>query len=317
MIALLSKSPDLWILFLGLVLDVALGEPPNSFHPVVWMGNFIALLMKAPVLNRSRAFQFLYGVGVVMLTVALFGVGAYFLLSFLRNVSVIAYIVVGAALLKASFSVRALRAAAVKVKHLLVAGKLPEARSAVRALVGRDTSQLSEGQIVSATVESVAENSCDSFVAPLFYFAFLGVPGALAYRAINTLDNSIGFRGKYEYLGKFAARLDDVANFIPARITAIGFVVAAFVCRKDAVNAWRIMLRDHRKTASPNGGWTMGAMAGALDVSLEKVGHYRLGDSQELLLPSTVDASLNMVVLLAIVWSSVIFAGRMGYCAFT
>ncbi len=316
MIALLSKSADLWILTVALALDVALGEPPNAFHPVVWMGNFIALLMKAPVHNRSRVFQFLYGVGVVMLTVALFGMGAYFLLSFLRNVNVVVYIVVGAALLKTSFSARALRAAAVKVKRLLVAGKLPEARSAVRALVGRDTSELGEGQIVSATVESVAENSCDSFVAPLFYFAFLGVPGALAYRAVNTLDNSIGFRGKYEYLGKFAARLDDVANFIPARITAFAFVIVAFFCRKDAPNAWRIMLRDHRRTASPNGGWTMSAMAGALDVSLEKVGHYRLGDSQESLLPSTVDASLKMTVFMAVVWSLVIFAGRIGYYAF-
>lgn len=315
---ILSQMPDLWILIAALILDAAMGEPPNGLHPVVWMGNLIALLMKAPVYaSRSRLFQFLYGVGVVLVTVALFGAGAYFLLAFLRSVNIIAYVALGAILFKMSFSVRALRAAAVKVKRLLGDGKLPEARSAVRALVGRDTSELNEGQIVSATVESVAENTCDSFVAPLFYFIFLGVPGALAYRAINTLDNSIGFRGKYEYLGKFAARLDDVANFVPARITAFIFVLAALVCRKDAVNAWRIMFRDHRKTASPNGGWTMGAMAGALDVSLEKVGHYRLGDSREPLLPAKVDASLNIVILLIGVWTVLAIAGRIGYYAVT
>ncbi len=315
---ILSHMPDLWILPLALVLDVAIGEPPNALHPVVWMGNLIALLMKAPVYShRSKVLQFLYGVAVVAVTVALFGAGAYFLLAFLRSLNIIAYVVAGAILLKVAFSVRALRAAAIGVKSLLADGKLPEARSAVKALVGRDTAELDEGQIVSATVESVAENTCDSFVAPLFYFVFLGVPGALAYRAINTLDNSIGFRGKYEYLGKFAARLDDVANFVPARITASIFVLAAFICRKDAVNAWRIMVRDHKKTASPNGGWTMGAMAGALDVSLEKVGHYRLGDSRDPLLPAKIDASLNIVTLLVGVWTVLVIAGRLGYYAVT
>ena len=315
---ILSETPDLWILPLALVLDVAIGEPPNALHPVVWMGNLIALLMKAPVYShRSRVLQFLYGVAVVAVTVALFGAGAYFLLAFLRSLNIIAYVIAGAILLKMAFSVRALRAAAIGVKGLLADGKLPEARSAVKALVGRDTAELDEGQIVSATVESVAENTCDSFVAPLFYFVFLGVPGALAYRAINTLDNSIGFRGKYEYLGKFAARLDDVANFVPARITASIFVLTAFICRKDAVNAWRIMVRDHKKTASPNGGWTMGAMAGALDVRLEKVGHYRLGDSRDPLLPATIDASLNIVILLVGIWTVLVIAGRLGYYAVT
>ncbi len=315
---ILSQMPDVWILILALVLDVAMGEPPNALHPVVWMGSFIALLMKAPVYtNRSKLFQFLYGVGVVAVTVALFGAGAYFLLALLKAVNVIAYVIAGAILFKMAFSVRALRTAAVGVKRRLTEGKLPEARSAVKALVGRDTSELDEGQIVSATVESVAENTCDSFVAPLFYFVFLGVPGALAYRAINTLDNSIGFRGKYEYLGKFAARLDDVANFIPARITALIFVLAAFVRRKNGIHAWRIMLRDHNKTTSPNGGWTMGAMAGALDVRLEKVGHYRLGDPGDTLVPSKVDASLNIVILLVAVWTVLIIAGRVGYYAVT
>jgi adenosylcobinamide-phosphate synthase len=274
--------------------------------------------MKAPVyLDLSRTLQFVYGCLVALFTVALFGLGAYFLLAFLKETSVIAYVLVGAVLLKTSFSVRALRSAAVKVKHLLVASKLPEARSAVRALVGRNAADLDEKQIVSATVESVAENTCDSFVAPLFYFLFLGVPGALAYRAINTLDNSIGFRGKYEYLGKFAARLDDVANFVPARISAFVFVLAAMVCKKDAASAWHIMFRDHGKTASPNGGWTMGAMAGALGVSLEKPGHYRLGDGLKSLLPATVDGSLRVVVFTVVVWTLVTLAGRWGWYVVT
>ena len=313
-----SQMSDLLVLPLALAIDLVLGEPPNPVHPVVWMGNLIGLLMKAPVYdNRSRSFQFVYGLGVVLFTVGLFGAGAFFLLTFLKSLSVIVYIIVAAILLKTAFSVKALRQAALKVKDVLVADKLLEARSAVRALVGRDTATLDSGQVVSATVESVAENGTDSYVAPLFYFVFLGVPGALAYRAVNTLDNSIGFRGKYEYLGKFAARLDDVANFIPARITALMFVLAAWIFRMDAGGARQVMLRDHGKTASPNGGWTMGAMAGALGVRLEKPGHYSLGDASNLLTPDTVNASLRIVALMVVVWTVLVLAGRLGYYAAT
>ena len=126
-------------------------------------------------------------------------------------------------------------------------------------------------------MESVAESTCDSLVAPLFYFLLLGVPGAIGYRVVNTLDSMIGYHGKYEYLGKFAARLDDVLNFIPARLTALLLVLAAFVMKRNGRKAWQTALREHAKTESPNAGWPMAAMAGALDVRLEKVGHYQLG----------------------------------------
>ena len=310
--------PNLFILLLALVIDLTLGEPPNPVHPVVWMGNFIKLLMKGsggP--GRSRAVQFVYGLMVSLVTNGVFSAAAYFLLAYLRSLSVLAYILVGAVLFKTTFSFRGLGKAALQVKDLLVENKLPEARSAVRALVGRDTTKLDGSQVVSATVESVAENSCDSFVAPLLFFLLLGVPGALAYRAVNTLDNSIGFRGKYEYLGKFAARLDDVVNFIPARITAFLFVLAGWISRNDIRGAWMVMFRDHGKTASPNGGWTMGAMAGALGVQLEKIGYYKLGDSRNSLSSSTIDRSMTVMTLMAVLWTLLIVIGEVGIYVFT
>ena len=127
--------------------------------------------------------------------------------------------------------------------------------------------------LVSATVESVAENTSDSFVAPLFYFLLLGIPGAIAYRVVNTLDAMVGYHGEYEYLGKFASKLDDVLNFIPARLTALLLVVAAFLSKRSASASWRVALSDHSKTESPNAGWPMAAVAGALNVQLETVGH--------------------------------------------
>ncbi len=314
----LFDMPELLIFLLALVIDQALGEPPNPVHPVVWIGNCIKLLMKVPAgRSRSHALQFLYGILVVLLTTGLFTTAAFFLLWWLRGASTLAYILVGAMLFKTMFSLQGLRQAALNVKNLLVQHKLPEARSAVRALVGRDTTQLDEGQIVSATVESVGENGCDSFVAPLLFFVFLGVPGAVAYRAINTLDNSIGFRGKYEYLGKFAARLDDVVNFIPARLNALLFIAAAWFCRRDAAGAWRIMRRDHSNPASPNGGWTMGAMSGALGIQLEKTGYYKLGDSRRPLMPAVIDAAISVMMCTAVIWTLVLAAAQVGYYVLT
>jgi len=292
----------LLILLFGLAIDLTLGEPPPVIHPVAWMGRVVSFLVKGGAGHTPLA-QFLYGLAIVLFTVAVFVTPAYFLLFYLKGQSLVAYVVAGAVLFKITFSLTGLRRAALVVKTLLLKDRLAEARFELRSLVGRDTSKLDKSLMVSATVESVAENSCDSFVAPLFYFLLLGVPGAIAYRVINTLDAMIGHHGEFEYLGKFAARLDSVANFVPARITALIIVLAAGIRKRNASGAWRIMLRDRRKTESPNAGWTMSAIAGALGVQLEKVGYYKLGDNHNSLSLSTIDASLQIVMTAAFIWS--------------
>lgn len=187
-----------------------------------------------------------------------------------------------------------------KIARLLKFGDLAQARFEMRSLVSRDTSRLNEDLIVAAIVESIAENTTDSFVSPLFFFFLLGLPGVVAYRLVNTFDSMVGYRGKYEYLGKTAARLDDVLNFIPARLTALLFVLNARFYDGDTAHAWRIMWRDHKRTASPNAGWTMAAMAGALHVRLEKSGHYSLGDDEHLLLPSLVPHTVKAMYLVSL-----------------
>jgi adenosylcobinamide-phosphate synthase len=129
---------------------------------------------------------------------------------------------------------------------------------------------------VAAAIQSLAENASDSFVAPLFYYSLFGLPGAWAYRAVNTLDAMVGYHGRNEFVGKFAARLDDLLNLLPARLTALLIVIAAGLAGADARGAWRAWRRDHAHTASPNAGHPMSAVAGALGVVLEKVDHYRL-----------------------------------------
>ena len=306
----------LLLLALALILDIAFGEPSDAFHPVAWMGKVISFLERRG-LSRPTSSHFAYGVMITIAIVALFAVPTYFLLSYLKGISLVAYVIVGALVLKLTFSFRGLRRTALKIKNLLQNDKLDKARFELRALVSRDTSTLSQPQLVSATVESVAESTCDSFVAPLFFFLIFGVPGAIAYRVVSTLDSRIGYHDRYEYLGKFASRVDDVLNYIPARITALLLVAAAFFSGRSGKRAWRVALSDHSKTASPNAGWPMAAAAGALNVQLEKANHYKLGNGGAALTPKTIDKSLTLMRLATVFWVLICFASRGGYFVYT
>jgi adenosylcobinamide-phosphate synthase len=194
--------------------------------------------------------------------------------------------------LKTTFAARALDEAAGAVRDSLLRGDLPQARDDLLALVSRDRSTLSAEGCASAAVESVAENLADSCVAPLLAYALFGLAGAAAYRAANTLDAMIGYRGEYEHLGKAAARLDDVLNLAPSRLSAAALVAGAALAGEDWRGAWRTARRDAGLTASPNAGWPIAAMAGALGVQLEKPGHYRLGDATRPLSPERIATSL-------------------------
>jgi adenosylcobinamide-phosphate synthase len=185
-------------------------------------------------------------------------------------------LVLEAAALKCTISPRGLAVAARAVAAALERGDLDGARASLgRHLVSRPTAELDAGQVASGAIESVAENFTDALVAPVAFFLVFGLPGALAYRALNTADTMLGYReGPLEYFGKIAARLDDAANFVPARLAALTIVVAAGT---SGPASWTAMARDHLRTSSPNAGWTMAAMAGALGVTLHKPAAYRLG----------------------------------------
>jgi len=296
----------LLILSIALSIDLALGEPPRAIHPVVWMGK-VASFLKRFDAGQSALAQFLYGSGITLVTIGLFAAPAYFILLYLKGLSFAAYEIVGAVLLKFTFSLRELRGVALKVRRLLLTGELEQTRSELRSLVSRDTQSLPRPLLISATVESVAENTCDSFVAPLFYFLLLGAPGAIAYRVVNTLDAMVGYHGEYEYLGKFASRLDDVLNFIPARLTALLLVLVSFLSKRDGRASWQVVLSDHSKTESPNAGWPMAAVAGALNVQLEKAGHYKLGKVGVPLRLETIDDALKLMLKAMLSWVLICF----------
>lgn len=290
------------ILLLAVALDLVLGDPPNALHPTAWMGQFIGwCAARAP--QRGAAAQFVYGALLVLFGILLFILPIHLGLASLRAWNEIAFVVASAVIMKTTFTLRGLVRAARAVQAALVAGDLPEARRRVAwHLVSRDTRALDQVHVVSATIESVAENLADSFVAPLFFYALFGVPGALAYRFVNTADAMIGYHGKTEYLGKAAARLDDLLNLVPARVSGLLIVIGAICARADARGAWRVLWRDHARTGSPNAGYPMSAMAGALGVQLEKIGHYCLGDATHTLTPTLISRALWVMGAAAGLW---------------
>ena len=264
-------------MLLAIAFDLALGDPPNRLHPVAWMGRAIAAGRR--LLCRSGRTRLLVGGAAVTLTVA--GVAALAgaaIAHVAARLGSAAILVEGAAL-SLLIAPRGLVGAARAVATPLGRGELDAARAALALhLVSRPTRTLAAEEVASAAVESVAENLTDALVAPLCFYALFGLAGAAAYRAVNTADAMIGYHdGPLEWFGKVAARLDDVLNFVPARLAALGVVLGAAAAGENGRGAWQTMRRDAARTESPNAGRTMAAMAGALELTLAKPAAYTLG----------------------------------------
>ncbi len=289
------------VVILAVAIDWVLGEPPNALHPVAWFGRFVhALERRAP--RDSPSAELLYGAGIAASGVALAALPAFALERALRprgrlGVPKVTSVIGLAVALKTSFAWRALIHAGENVRRELDVAQIDAARFDLRALVSRDTSELDTSSLAAAAIESLAENASDSFIAPLLYYQLFGLPGAFAYRAVNTLDAMIGYHGRYEFLGKIPARLDDALNWVPSRLIALLIMVATRFAGGDARRAWNTMRRDHARTASPNAGYPMSAMAGALDVRLEKVGYYRLNENGRAPQPRDLRRAAQMVSL--------------------
>ena len=287
------------VLLLALALDIALPELPNAIHPVVWMGKAISALERLAA-GLGNTMLFLVGVFMAVSVPVLFGGVAWLAAIGLREIGDIPFLIGCAILLKTTFAVRGLGRAARDTQRSIESADISDARQSLRSLVSRDAAALSEPLVAAAAIESVAENTTDSFIAPWLAFALLGLPGAFAYRAVNTLDSMIGYRGKYEYLGKASARLDDMLNLIPARIATGLLLLAGLVTAGcSARQGWRTALHEHRITASPNAGWTIAAAAGLLGVALEKPGHYRIGGEYDEPTASDIGRAARLAYIVA------------------
>jgi adenosylcobinamide-phosphate synthase len=287
------------VLGLAWLLDLTLGEPPALLHPVVWMGRVIAPLKRV---RPSSARRELWLGALYALAVACgFGLAAALLLRFAGQLPALRF-ACEVYLLWSCFALQGLLRAGRAMQAALARGDLSGARTALTSLCSRDPSALSERELCGATIESITENTSDSVVAPLFYFALLGVPGAVFYRAANTLDAMVGYRGRFEHLGKVAARLDDLLNLIPARITTFTLWCSGALLRLSIGTGGRVWWRDRARTESPNAGQVMAMAAGLLGVRLDKRDAYVLG--AELRDP---DAAALTQALRLVSWSGWLF----------
>lgn len=297
---------EILIILGALALDFIFGDPPNRLHPTAWMGRLIAII--TPKLkNRDPNTEKVKGIIATVVIVSLVALVTHYFLSIVEFLGMIALTVVSVFLLKSTIAIRGMELHARSVMDALSNNDIVTARQKLSKIVGRDTSQLDEQHIRSATIESVGESTVDGITSPIFYYALFGIPGALAYRAINTLDSMIGYKDDYHRnIGWFAAHLDTIANYIPARITAFLMVIASRMIGADWKNSLYIMNRDRYNTPSKNGGWPMATIAGALRVRLEKIGYYSLGEESEHLTLQHCERAISIMKVTALLFSIIV-----------
>ena len=298
---------------IGFALDMLLGDPQHLPHPVRWMG---LAIQKGEALLRKLLPQKEFFAGLlltVFLTSCSFGI-PFFILLLLAKVNIYVCIFAEAWFCYRILAVKALKKESMRVHTYLLKCDIPNARKYLSYIVGRDTEHLDEAQIAKAAVETVAENTSDGVVAPLFYMMIGGAPLGFFYKAANTLDSMIGYKNeKYLYFGRFAAKLDDVLNFIPAILSAYFMLLASWLLKLDSRHAWKIYRRDKHNHASPNSAKTEAVAAGALHVQLAGDAHYfgklvkkpTIGDDDRPVQPqdiATVNRLLYATAVVALVW---------------
>lgn len=304
---------------LAFLFDTIIGDPRSKFHPVVLIGHLIATLESFFYRESFGNLAKLFSGGILVIIVLFVSYEAAHAIVTFSNYVTIPW---GAELLQAlflSFSIspKSLAQAGREICALLVQEKLEVARQRLSWIVGRDTNELPEGEIVRATVETIAENTNDGIIAPLFFFCIGGVPLAFLYRAANTMDSMLGYKNKrYLYFGRVAARLDDVLNFIPARMTGVLFIMSAFLLGYDYRYAFSIMRRDAALHPSPNGGYCEASMAGALHIRLGGFNRYfgkktfraYMGTATQELMPRHIMEAIRMMYTASILWLICVYA---------
>ncbi len=306
------------MLVVSVALAYIIGDPsPNyperlmfKLHPTVLMGNFtkkIEPAFKNPDAKTEKFLGALLGLTVIAAfsLPVFFGLWAVytFMPTYGLYLNLLVYAVIGLILLKMTLCIKLETDWAKAAAAAIDAENVEEAKKYAH-FSRRDSRNLNGSQMGSAVIESMSENLIDFKLSPMMSFALFGVTGAIAFRAINTLDGMVGFKTKQHInTGWFSANLDNLVNYIPTRLTALLMIVAAFLLRMDAKNAWKMARRDHKKTPSRNHGWPMAAVAGALRIQLEKPGQYILGDADEPVTGKKIIGALRIRDVTIVLWS--------------
>jgi adenosylcobinamide-phosphate synthase len=290
-------------ILIAMLIDHWWGEPPARLHPVVWMGSYLRRVGR-DLPNRAPRAAFLLGTIYWLVGAAIVASVYGFVAMLIAKLPLWLNVPFTAIALKPLFALRMLLGE-VRAVETALKDSLDSGRARLAMIVSRDTTRLDASQIRESSLESLAENLSDSVIAPLFWFALFGLPGAAVYRFANTADAMWGYRDRWEWAGKFAARADDLLNLVPARITALGLLIAG-------QRSWMLLLRLPReaaRTASPNSGWPMGALAPSLDVRLRKPEVYVLNATGSAPSDANVATALHRASLTAWAFALVVGVG--------
>jgi len=293
----------------ALLLDFLVGDPKTKYHPTAWMGKLIASLVPFTKSNSVRKELLggilLVSVIVIVVSTILVVLDVGISLLTIDIVSLIVSIAIGSILLKTTIAIKGMQKHALAVVNAVEEGDLDSARNHLSMIVKRDTTNLDKNHILSGVLESVSENTVDGVTGPLFYYAIFGLPGAFVYRAINTIDSMVGYKTTlFKNVGWFGAKCDTVLNYAPSRLTGLVMILGALILGYNWKESLYIMRRDSRKLESPNAGFPMAALAGALGTRLEKMNYYTIGNGS---IEFTKSHIISAITLMKV--SSILFCG--------
>src|SRR5437899_5827052 len=302
---------------LALSIDFAFGDPKNKYHPTVWAGKLVSKIVLLARFN-SQPLEKLGGVMTVICVLVLISILIFSLssvLQYLNNLELngISKILVWALtvtviglLLKTTIAIKGMEQHASKIMEALSKNDLDDARAKLSMIVKRNTKNLDRQHIISATLESISENIVDGVTGPLFYFAIFGLVGAFIHRTVNTIDSMIGYKTDlFRNLGWFGANCDKILNFLPSRMTSLVMIFAVMILRENWRHSLKIMRRDSKKTESPNAGYPMATLAGALSAKFEKIDHYVLGDGNLELCENNFKSAISIMKLTTIFFCTI------------
>ena len=299
------------IIFFALTIDFTLGDPKNKFHPTAWIGSLIAKITPS-LKNSSNTLEKLGGIILIIISSAIVA-SLIILLDVGINIittdylSIIISIIVGGILLKTTIAIKGMEKHALAVVNSLENNNIISARNNLSMIVKRNTKDLDKNHVFSGVVESISENTVDGITGPLFYFGLFGLPGAFVYRVINTADSMIGYKTNiFKNIGWFAANCDTILNYIPSRLTGFVMIFSAMILGYDWKRSYKIMIRDGGKTLSPNAGYPMAAIAGALGTRFEKIDHYFLGDGKVSFSKEHVKSTITLMKVTSIIFCGIV-----------
>jgi adenosylcobinamide-phosphate synthase len=295
------------VITFALLLDLIVGDPKNKFHPTSWIGLLIAKIV--PIIkNKSPTVEKIGGIILVVLVTAFVAIILFLLNIEINNISIklvvsIVSVLVGAILLKTTIAIHGMEKHAMVVMMSIEKNDLEAARTNLSMIVKRNTKDLDKNHLLSGILESISENTVDGVTGPLFYFTFFGIIGAFIYRIVNTIDSMIGYKSSiFRNIGWFGANCDNVLNYLPARITSFVMVIGAMILGNDWKKSYQIMKRDGKNTESPNAGYPMAALAGALGARFEKIDHYCIGEGNQDLTKSHLCSAIALMKVTSILF---------------